>query len=205
MASTAVIWMAAYSIPPFWMLIFFSFFAFCVAVLVLCQDMWPYWSRIVRSEFKVNILSLESSFLCIHCQFPFPCYPQKQSVWHLAWRSEIPFIFMFFCNEWKINTCLIWGIKERPLLPMASAVTAWHCQIAVRTCNPRGMNDSSIKNGRLGLNTSACFIGVHTGTCVYLPNKWIRLLIHSAQLHRHNLVSTEWCHLKWTCSWPDGV
>lgn len=132
-------------------------------------------------------------------------FPRPRNILCGVWHQTFPSLFMSFCNEWKINTCLIWGIKKWPLLPAASVVTAWHCQIAVRTCNPRGMNDSNIKNGRVGLNTSPCFIGVCTGTCVYLPNTWIRISIHSTHLHKHNLLSAEWCHLKWTWSWPNGV
>lgn len=164
--------------------------------------MWPYLNRIARFEFRVNKLG----FFVFSFTSCFPRYPPE--TFCVAFGVQLrksPSLFMFFHNEWKINTCLIWGIKKWPLLPMASVVTTWHCQIAVRTCNPRGMNDSNIMNGRVGLNTSACFIGVRIGTCVYLPNKWIRLPIHSARLHRHNLVSAEWCHLKWTCSWLNGV
>lgn len=132
-------------------------FAFSSAVFVGPCDL--NLNRIVMFDFKVKRcgLNLYSVTVC--------------GSWHGAYKS--PSLFMLFHNEWKINTCLIRGIKEWPLLPVASVATAWYCQIAVRTGNPGGMSDGNIKNGRVGLNTSACFIGVRSATCVYLLNKWI--------------------------------
>lgn len=74
--------------------------------------------------------------------------------------------FMFFCDEWKIHICLIWEIKEWPLLLRASVVTA--CRQ-----NLQAQRTDDVENGRAGLETSACFIGAYSWACVYLPNKWL--------------------------------
>lgn len=185
MGCTAATWMTAY----------FKF-SLLVSVVRTCCIVW-----IQVFQLDLNMQRWKTRHLWIRLNFPRPrnifCVP-------FGIKHSLLFLCPSVMSEKSIPA---WygGIKKWPLLPAASVVTAWHCQIAVRTCNPRGMNDSNIKNGRVGLNTSPCFIGVCTGTCVYLPNTWIRISIHSTHLHKHNLLSAEWCHLKWTWSWPNGV
>lgn len=118
--------------------------------------------------------------------------PSAAVVPHLACCSNNSLkLFMLFHNEWKINTCLIWGNEIMALCctrhPLQRPDIA---KLLSELARGRGLNDSAVANGELGLNTPSVFYTYRRrDPCI--SSKWTSQGAPFILAGR-NLVTAEW-------------